>query len=168
MLAVPHTTNTDGLLVVLVTRSIGLAASWMVKDVWLKPPIGWVTRGVGAVGVNRRAPSGMVQQMADRFDQAATSGESFHLLVPPEGTRSRAEHWKSGFHRIALDAGVSVVPTYLDYRAKRAGCGEAIEMTVDAAADMDAIRAFYDSIKVSEMPRHPEKFGPIRLRDEMG
>lgn len=162
MLALPHTTNTDGLLLVLVTRSIGLQANWMVKDFWLKPPFGWIVRRVGGVPVDRRKSTGMVGQMAERFAHQ----ERFHLMVPPEGTRGLTEHWKSGFYRIAVAADVVVVPAFLDYRTKRAGFGEAMRMTGDRAADMDRIRAHYDELGGAAMAKHPEKFGPIRLDDE--
>jgi 1-acyl-sn-glycerol-3-phosphate acyltransferase len=160
ILAVPHTTNLDGLLLVLLTRSIGMPGHWMVKDVWVRPPIGWLTRRVGAVGVSRGQSHGLVGQMADRF----AASEEFRLLVPPEGTRSRADHWKSGFYRIALEADVPVVPSYVDYRTRRGGFLAAIEMTGDPATDMDAIRAVYP--EAQKMARHPSRVGPIRLRDE--
>ncbi len=160
MLAVPHTTNLDGILLVLVTRSVGLDAHWMVKDFWLKAPFGWVTKRVGAIPVDRRTSTGMVGQMVERFDGDAP----FQLLVPPEGTRGLTEQWKSGFYRIALDAGVPVTPTYLDYRRRRAGILDPITLTGDVTADMTAIRAAYPDAKA--MARHPDKFGPIRLREE--
>ena len=160
ILAVPHTTNLDGLLLVLLTRSIGMPGHWMVKDVWVRPPIGWITRRVGAVGVNRGQASGVVGQMAQRFAE----NEEFRLLVPPEGTRSRADHWRSGFYRIALEADVPVVPSYLDYRSRRGGFLPAIDLTGDAVTDMDAIRAAYPEAR--EMARYPDRVGPIELRDE--
>lgn len=160
ILAVPHTTNLDGLLLVLLTRSIGMPGHWMVKDVWVRPPIGWITRRVGAVGVNRGQASGVVGQMVERFAE----NEEFRLLVPPEGTRSRADHWRSGFYRIALEADVPVVPSYLDYRSRRGGFLPAIDLTGDAVTDMNAIRAAYPGAR--EMARHPDRVGPIELRDE--
>lgn len=160
MLAVPHTTNLDGILLILITRSVGLDASWMVKDFWVKAPFGWLTKRVGAIPVNRSKSNGMVGQMVDRF----ASAERFQLLVPPEGTRGRTEHWKSGFYRIAVDAGVPVTPTYLDYSRRRAGFLPPIAMTGDATVDMDAIRAVYPDAHL--MAKHPDKFGPIRLREE--
>ena len=160
ILAVPHTTNLDGLLLVLLTRSIGLQAHWMVKDVWVRGPLGWLTRRVGAVGVSRGAPKGMVGQMVERF----ADNDEFRLLVPPEGTRSKVDRWKSGFYRIALDADVAVVPSYVDYRSRRGGFLPAIDLTGDPVIDMDAIRAAYPEAR--EMARHPDKVGPIELRDE--
>lgn len=161
MIAVPHSHNLDGLLLVLLTRSVGLKANWMVKDLWTKGPIGWITKPVGAVPVDRETPGGMVKQMVTQFERR----EFFHLLVPPEGTRSRTEHWKSGFYRIAQEADVPVVPSFLDYSKKRGGLGPAITLTGDRRADMDKIRAFYGDDAAS-MARSPEKFGPIRLKDE--
>ena len=160
MLAVPHTTNVDGLLLVLLTRSVGLDSSWMVKDVWLKPPLGWLIKRVGAIPVNRSKATGMVGQMVARFQDS----ERFQLMVPPEGTRGLTEEWKSGFYRIALEAGVPVTPTYLDYRRRRGGFLEPIDLTGDPVVDMDAIRAAYP--KAKEMAKHPDKFGPIRLGAE--
>ncbi len=160
MLAVPHTSNLDGVLLVLLTRSVGLRSNWMVKDFWVSAPFGWLTRRVGAIPVNRRAASGMVGQMVDRFD----GGGPFQLLVPPEGTRGLTTEWKSGFYRIAVEAGVPVTPTYLDYRRRRAGFRPPILMTGDVDVDMAAIRAVYPDAK--EMARYPDKFGPIRLDAE--
>ena len=160
MLAYPHSTNLDGLLLVLLTRSIGLRGHWMVKDIWLKPPIGWLTKRVGALPVDRRQANGMVGQMVERF---ATEDE-FVVLIPPEGTRGRVDSWKSGFYRIALDADVPVLPTYVDYRTRRGGFLPPIELTGDAGLDMDAIRAAYPDAEA--MARHPERVGPIRLTSE--
>ena len=162
ILAGPHTTNLDGLLLVLLTRSIGSDAKWMVKDTWTKAPIGWLTRPVGAIGVNRKRSTGLVGQMVEQFDER----DEFHLLIPPEGTRSYAEHWKTGFYRIALEAGVVVVPAYVDYRSRRGGFGEAYTLTGDRRVDMDHFREFY--AEGAEMARHPAKYGPVRLDDETG
>lgn len=160
MLAVPHTSNWDGLLLVLLTRSIGVEIQWTVKDAWVKGPLGPVLRGVGAVGVDRSRSQNMVEQMIDQFRKR----DAFVLAIPPEGTRRRADYWKSGFYRIALGADVPVVPGYLDYGRKRAGLGPAMKMTGDTRADMERIRAFYESM--NPVARDPPSFGPMRLRDE--
>jgi 1-acyl-sn-glycerol-3-phosphate acyltransferase len=132
----------------------------MVKDTWTKPPVGWLTRPVGAVPVNRSKATGMVAQMVDEFDRQ----DDFHLIIPPEGTRSRADTWKSGFYRIARAADVPIVPAFLDYSTRRGGFGPAIEMTGDAVHDMDMIRAYYGD--AGHMARYTDKFGPIAIRDE--
>ena len=57
ILAGPHTSNVDGVLLVLLTRSVGMKANWMVKDTWAKPPMGWVLDPVGAGGTMCMVPS---------------------------------------------------------------------------------------------------------------
>lgn len=159
-LAVPHTSNWDGLLLVTLLQSIGLQMEWMVKDSWVKGPLGPVLRRVGAVGIDRSKNRNVVDQMVEQFRER----DAFVLGIPPEGTRARAETWKSGFYHIARGANVPVVPGYLDFARKRAGLGPAITMTGDVRADMDRIRAFYAA--TDPKPYDASKFGPIRLREE--
>jgi 1-acyl-sn-glycerol-3-phosphate acyltransferase len=161
-LAVPHTSNWDGLLLVLMARSVGLDLEWMIKDDWLKGPMGPLMRSVGAIGIDRSRHTGVVEQMIELFGKR----ESLVLGIPPEGTRSRAERWKSGFYHIALGAKVPVAPGYLDYARKRAGIGAPIDMTGDAKTDMDRIRAFY--AEKDPKPYDRSKYGPLRLREEDG
>ena len=159
-LAVPHTSNWDGLLLVAMLQSIGLDMQWMIKDAWVKGPLAPVMRRLGAVAINRDRSTNVVDQMVEQFRVR----DQFVLGIPPEGTRSRAEHWKSGFYHIARGANVPVVPGYLDFARKRAGLGPAIPMTGDVVADMDKLRAFYAEKK--PVAFDPESFGPIRLREE--
>lgn len=159
-LAVPHTTNLDGLLLVLLTKSVGMDVSWMVKASWGKGPFGNVVRGVGGVFIDRAASHGMVEQMIQEFARR----ETLHLVIPPEGTRSRTDFWKSGFYRIALGAKVPIVPGFLDYRVRQGGFGSPIDLSGNVKQDMDRIRHFYRD--VATKARYPNKVGPIRLRDE--
>ncbi len=160
LLLVPHTSNWDAVVFMFLARSIGLELAWMIKDVWTKGPFGPLLRRLGAVGIDRSRARNMVDQMVDEFRRR----DRFVLGIPPEGTRARADVWKSGFYRIALGAGVPVLPGYLDYGRKRAGIGAPIAMTGDVRKDMDAIRAFYT--EQAPTPYDASKFGPIRLREE--
>jgi 1-acyl-sn-glycerol-3-phosphate acyltransferase len=159
-LAAPHTSNMDGLLMVLMAQKVGLEMSWMVKDAVNKPVLGQVVRQVGGVFIDRSAAHGVVDQMIAEFDRR----DDFCLMIPPEGTRRHTDYWKSGFYHIALGAKVPIVPGFLDYALKRGGFGEPIELTGNVHTDMDAIRDFYETGNFG--PRYPEKFGPIRLREE--
>lgn len=160
-LAVPHTDNMDGLLLVLIAGSVGMKISWMVKDDWTKAPVvGGMVRKVGGVGIDRTQSRGVVGSMIEAFEQS----EDLYLVIPPEGTRSLTDHWKSGFYRIARGADVPVIPGFLDYSRKRGGFGKPIDLTGDVAADMDKIRAFYADAR--SMAKHPEKFGPMKLKEE--
>lgn len=162
VLAVPHTSNWDGLLLVALAQSIGLSMSWMIKNDWVRGPMGALLRRLGAVAIDRSGSHDVVHSMIEAFNAA----DELVLVIPPEGTRKRADYWKSGFYHIALGAGVPVVPGYLDYSRKCAGLGAPIQLSGDVRADMDKIRTYYDA--VGAKARRPDEFGPIRLRDEDG
>jgi 1-acyl-sn-glycerol-3-phosphate acyltransferase len=159
-LAVPHTSNWDGLLLILLAQTINLRMRWMIKESALKGAQGVLLRALGAVPIDRSRKTNMVEQMVEQF----RSNDEFVLFVPPEGTRGRADHWKSGFYHIARGADVPVAPCYLDYGRRRAGIGQPIAMTGDVRKDMDQIRAFYAA--KDPKPFDAAKYGPIRLREE--
>ena len=85
------------------------------------------------------------------------------LALAPEGTRSAAPFWKSGFYRIARAARVPVALAFVDYPAREIGVGAYVELDGRHRADMAQIRAFY----AGKRGHHPENQGPICLRDEM-
>jgi 1-acyl-sn-glycerol-3-phosphate acyltransferase len=159
-LAVPHTSNWDGLLLLALADSIGLRMRWMIKQSAFRGPMGVVLRGLGALAIDRSRSHNMVDQMIEQF----RTHDELVLFIPPEGTRGRADHWKSGFYRIALGANVPVAPGYLDYGRKRAGIGKPIWMTGNVHGDMDALRAFY--AEKDPKPLVTSAYGPIRLREE--
>ena len=136
MLAVPHTSNWDGVLLLSLTRSIGVRIEWMVKDSWVKGPVGPVLKRLGAVAIDRSHATHVVDQMVDQFRR----NDELVLAVPPEGTRAYADRWRSGFYHIARGAGVPVVPGYLDFARRRAGLGPAIALSGDMRAEMDKDR----------------------------
>lgn len=159
-LAYPHSSNWDGWMLLLHAWALHLDLRWMIKEQWLKPPLGGVLKMLGAVGVDRSASTGMVGQMVAEFERR----DFFMLCVPPEGTRSRRDFWKSGFYHIAREAKVPICLGVLDYGQKRAGFGPLLELTGDMAVDMSNIRAHYE--ERGPKARFPAKTGPIRLRAE--
>ena len=158
LIAAPHTSNWDLLHLLALAWSVDIPVSWMGKHTLFRGLLGPLMRAVGGVAVQRDRRNDLVRQMADVF----ASREQLVLTVPPEATRGRAEYWKSGFYRIAFEAGVPIHLGYLDYPTKTGGFGTSVVPTGDVKADMDLIRAFY----ADKRGRYPERFGPIRLRDE--
>ncbi len=159
-IAYPHTSNWDGLVMIAIATSLRLDARWMIKDTWTKGPLGAAMRHLGAMAIDRSSSHGVVAQMIEEFRLR----DRFVLGIPPEGTRGRADYWKSGFYHIAVGAGVPVVPGYIDFDRRRVGLGPPITMTGEVRADMDRIRDFYASKKLRAYD--PANVGPIRLREE--
>jgi len=84
------------------------------------------------------------------------------LVVPTEGTRELTQYWKSGFYHIARQAGVPIVPSFLDFGRRRGGFGPALQVSGDVSADMQYFREFYAGMA----GKFPANFGPIRLKEE--
>jgi 1-acyl-sn-glycerol-3-phosphate acyltransferase len=155
LIAAPHTSNWDAVIMLLAARIYGLRLAWFVKDSWFAFPMGGLMRRLGGVPIDRSARHGVVEQAIERLQQS----DDLALAVPPEGTRGRSAHWKTGFYHIARGARVPIVLGYLDYGRKVAGLGPAFVPTGDLAADFKVFREFYANVKA----KYPEKAGPVAL-----
>ena len=158
IIAAPHTTNWDFPLMLAHARVCGVKLSWLGKDSLFRGPMGPIIRRFGGVAIDRSAPGGMVAALAKELNERPV----LRLLVPAEGTRSKTEYWKSGFYRIAQQADVPLVLSFLDRSTRSGGFGRAFHLTGDVCADMDVIRAFY----AGKTGLKDNRFGPIRLREE--
>jgi 1-acyl-sn-glycerol-3-phosphate acyltransferase len=156
----PHTSNWDFPIGFLARAVAGVRCHFVAKDTLFRGPFGrWLAR-VGGIPVNRREHTGLIGQLAEEFARR----DEFHLVFTPEGTRSRTEYWKSGFYRLALAVRVPVGLSFIDYGAREVGIGAWIDLSGDAAADMERVRAFY----AGKRGRRPELAGPVRLAEEQG
>jgi 1-acyl-sn-glycerol-3-phosphate acyltransferase len=155
LVSAPHTSNFDAILLVALGYMYGIKLNWVGKHTLFRWPLGYWMRAWGGIPVDRRSRNNMVEQLAEEF----ANRKQLILAVPPEGTRSRAERWKTGFYYIALQAKVPIVLGFLDYRRKRGGFGPTFEPSGDIEADMEIIRNFYKDIT----GKHPEDFGPISI-----
>lgn len=158
LIAAPHTTNWDLVLLLLASIEYGVWPNWVGKHTLFKPPFGPLMRALGGIAVDRRARHNMVDHLASLFRER----EKLILAVPPEGTRSAAPHWKSGFYHIAVAAKVPICLGYLDFPTKRAALGPMMMPTGNIKADMEVIRAFY----ADKRGMYPQDQGPVRLASE--
>jgi 1-acyl-sn-glycerol-3-phosphate acyltransferase len=153
LIAAPHTSNWDAIVLLIAARIFKLKLAWFVKASWFRFPMGPIMRGLGGVPIDRAARHGVVEQAIERF----RTSERLALAVPPEGTRGRAPHWKSGFYHIARGAKVPIVLGFIDYGRKVAGLGPAFTPTGDLVRDFEVFRDFYGKVQA----RFPEKKGEI-------
>ena len=117
VIAAPHTSNWDFILMLLFAGAFGQKINWMGKSNLFVKPFGYLLRKIGGISVNRSQKNKIVGNMISLFK----TRENFLLVVPVEGTRARANFWKSGFYHIAKGANVPILPTFLDYGKKRGG-----------------------------------------------
>ncbi|WP_341359631.1 1-acyl-sn-glycerol-3-phosphate acyltransferase [Georgenia sp. M64] len=160
LIGAPHTSNWDFILMLGITWELDLETRWLGKHQLFLRPFGPLMRALGGIPVDRRSPHGLVSDIVGRI----RSGERFYLVVTPEGTRGRSEYWKSGFYRIAMEAGLPVTLGYVDSERRTTGLGPTLRLTGDVAADMDKVREFY----AGKLGYRPDLTTEPRLRDETG
>ena len=101
-------------------------------------------RWLGGIAVDRSQSTNLVAAAAAAIRSA---DGPLQLVVPPEGTRGKTRHWKTGFYFIALEARVPIVMAYMDYERKASGLGPLFMPTGDLETDMAQIKRFYAPIK---------------------
>ena len=151
LIAAPHTSNWDLPYTLMVAFALRLNIYWMGKEQIFKPPFRGLMMWLGGLPVRRESANNLVAASITALQEA---DGPVQLVVPPEGTRSKARYWKTGFYYIALGAQVPIVMAYMDYARKESGLGPVFEPTGDIDADMVAIKAFYAPFK----GKNPDQF----------
>ncbi len=155
IIAAPHTSNWDGFWALVYKVAMQLDIHFFAKRSLFWFPLNVLLRALGGIPLDRKRAGSAVDQAIDKF----RNSESFYFGLAPEGTRSRADHWKSGFYRIAEGAEVPVILGFLDYGRRRIGIGPTLRLSGDVHRDLDFCREFYKDIR----GRHPELAGPVAL-----
>jgi 1-acyl-sn-glycerol-3-phosphate acyltransferase len=156
----PHTSNWDFPLGALARADFGLRCHFIAKHTLFRGPFGRWFASLGGIPVNRESPGGFIGTLAEELHRR----DELHLVFTPEGTRSYAPYWKSGFYRLALAAGVPLGLAFIDYAHREVGIGAWLTLSGDEERDLDGIRAFY----AGRHGRHREQEGPIRFAPDVG
>ena len=151
LIAAPHTSNWDLPYTLMVAFVLRLNPYWMGKESLFKPPFRGIMMWLGGIPVRRESSNNLVGASAEAIQRA---DGPLQLIVPPEGTRSKARYWKTGFYYIAVGAQVPIVMAYMDYARKVSGLGPVFIPTGDIEADMVDIKAFYAPFK----GKNPDQF----------
>lgn len=152
-LGAPHTSNYDIIPAMAVAEKLNLNTRFVIKNKWTKFPMGLFTKPAGAIGVDRDKLKGKAVSTTDKMAHLFRAYPELVLMIAPEGTRSPAKNWKTGFYYIAQKAGVPILLGYADYEKKVAGTGHIIYPT-DFEKDMKQIMDFYQHIS----PKIPANF----------
>lgn len=156
IIAAPHTSNWDFPLGILFMLTTDINFKYMGKDALFKWPIKYLFEALGGIAVDRKNRSNLTERIANYIK----SQDEIALALAPEGTRSKAKYWKSGFYYIALEAGVPIALAGIDYGTKTLSVAKTIMPTGDIDADMEIIRNYYKNIKA----KYPEKQAPIQIK----
>ncbi|HSG33664.1 MAG TPA: lysophospholipid acyltransferase family protein [Sphingomonadaceae bacterium] len=152
IIGAPHTSNWDFVRFMGVTEVLGVQPAFIGKHTLFRGAVGRFMREMGGIPVDRSSPADAVRQVTREFARR----DDFMLVMSPEGTRGHVGRWKTGFYRIALAAGVPIIPGFLDHANKRLGLGPAMMPSGDYEADMRHLVAFYS------------RYFPITLEQVLG
>ncbi|MDM8544272.1 1-acyl-sn-glycerol-3-phosphate acyltransferase [Desulfococcaceae bacterium HSG9] len=142
LLAAPHTSNWDFVLVLLISFALNIKVYTMMKKEVLDWTCGSIFNWLGAIPVDRSRHGTMVEQVVRAFDRT----ENLVVVIAPEATRKKVKRWKTGFYHIAIGADIPIMLGFLDYRRKTGGIGRMIVPKGDMESEMIEIKAFYADI----------------------
>ncbi|MCY4356468.1 MAG: lysophospholipid acyltransferase family protein [Gammaproteobacteria bacterium] len=143
LIGAPHTSNWDFPLMLMVVLKLKLRIFWMGKHTLFPFPFGWFMKWLGGIPIDRTSAHNVVNETVEKFAQH----DELVVLVPPEGTRKKVDHWKTGFYHIAHNASVPILLGYVNASAKEAGFADFFTPTGDLDKDFVEIMAFYKDMK---------------------
>lgn len=150
LMVAPHTSNWDFLLGKVSYTALGRNADFLIKNEWMKGPIGRILANMGGIGVDRGKALHFTDMMAEEYAKR----DRFNLAITPEGTRKPNPKWKKGFYQIAVKAGVPIVLVKLDYGNKKVSFFHLFEPTGNEKEDIYTIQQMYRGV----VAKHPENF----------
>lgn len=143
LIAVPHTSNWDLLYARAAFYIMRVPVKFTIKKEVMVGPLGWLIKSLGGIPIDRKRVSGKRKQTyTEVMIQMLNEKEELVMMVTPEGTRSYAPKWKSGFYHIALGAEVPIVIGFLDYKNKLAGIGPMIQPNGQMESQIAELMAF--------------------------
>ena len=150
VLALPHTSNVDGVYAIPSLFALDLKISIMGKHTLFKVPVfAQLLHWIGVIPIDRDNKGSVLQASINKFK----TGEPLFLGLSPEGTREYTKKWKTGFYYLALGANVPILPVALDYKTKEIRFLSLIYPTGDIEVDLPKIYTQYYGV----VPRHPER-----------
>lgn len=142
LIAVPHTSNWDFPLSLAMAFVYRFDMHWMGKDSLFKGWRGPIMRWMGGIPITRSSSNNVVAQTVEVFN----ASDRLVIAIPPEGTRSKVDTWKTGFYYIALGAKIPIALAFLDYKHKTGGFLSTFTPTGDVEKDIRTMRASYSGI----------------------
>jgi len=137
--AAPHTSNWDAVFGIAAVLGLNIRLHFLGKHTIFVPGLKWFMRWLGGIPVNRKNPEGVIEHVNGLVEKY----EGIVIVIAPEGTRSKAEKWKSGFLRIAEASNCKIQMGALDFKHKRIVLGDLFEPTGDNQADIKNIKQWY-------------------------
>lgn len=136
----PHTSNWDFAVGYCVKHIADLHPNFLGKDKLFKIPlVGWFLRNMGGYPVDRSKNVKLVDQIVEKFKEL----DEFIMAITPEGTRSLAPKWRTGFYYAALQAEVPIIMAGMDYGRKIVTFSEPLIPSGNLDLDIEFMKNFF-------------------------
>lgn len=139
---VPHTSNWDFFLGILVRSAINSNTKFLAKHSLFRAPYGWIFRALGGYPVDRTKNNNLVESVKAIFD----SKDEFSITIAPEGTRKKVSRLRTGFYHIARAANIPIILCRFDWGNKVVSFSEPFFPTGDQDADMEFIKNHFKGV----------------------
>ena len=139
-IVVPHTSNMDFFLGMLVKWAKGIKVNFLGKKSLFFPPLGWLLTYLGIVPVRKKS------NQIDEIINLYKTRETMSFGLAPEGTRSRVEKLRTGFYHIAFGAQIPVIMVTFDFKNKVVTFREPYFVSDDQEKDMAYVQDYYEGV----------------------
>ena len=114
LIVAPHTSCLDALIGRFAFWTKRLPARFFIKKEFFVFPFGFLLKALGGLPIDRQ----QAQHVVEHAVNLLATHKRLALIITPEGTRKRTEHWKKGFYYIAKRANVPLYAGIVDYKTK--------------------------------------------------
>lgn len=147
--AVPHTSNWDFPVGILLKGTFNLDVQWVGKSSLFKAPYGWLFRKLAGIPVDRSKKNNFV----DAVVQVINETDQISICVAPEGTRKKVEKIKSGFYWMAVNAKVPLVLTAFNWQDRVVNFSDPFYPSGDYEADLPKMMSYFEG-KLGRIPEN--------------
>ena len=144
VIVAPHTSIFDFVLGKLVTVKYQVPSAFFIKkEAFSWPIVGNRLRKWGGIPIDRgNYHNTHVQDAVDCLNNS----QNLWVIITPEGTRHKVNKWKTGFYKIALQANVPILISYIDYKKHIGTIIAKLYPSGDYEADLAKIMPYYDGV----------------------
>jgi 1-acyl-sn-glycerol-3-phosphate acyltransferase len=153
-IAYPHTSNWDTFMGYLSLLASETPFFIIVKDLYGHPIFKPLTKIAHLFPIKRDSSS--INSINKKLKE-----ENSCIVMVPEGTRKLTNGWKTGFHHIAVEHNLRILPTYICYDRKILVHNEPIEPGSNAKETIQKCKEIYDREK--PIGKYPHLANPIKI-----
>lgn len=139
MVVAPHTSNWDFFVGLGARSMMGTDTRYVGKRELFRFPFGYIFRALGGYPVDRSKNNKFVDAVCELFN----SKDNFSICLTPEGTRSYAPIWKTGFWHIAHNLNIPIVMIGMDYKSKSVVIKEPFLTSEHVESDISKMKEYF-------------------------